>query len=159
MWERAFQSGTVVVWNQPVRLGCGRTPSRSLVAPIMHAGRPLGLFHLGDAEKDYNEDDADLLTRISIMIAPVLHARLERDKLTPREAEVMDMIVAGMSQKQIATALKISVQTTAKHRARVLEKLNLRNDVELVRFALLAFRPPLTGDPFTASAALPYSQP
>ncbi len=46
------------------------------------------------------------------------------------------MIVAGMSQKQIATALGISVQTTAKHRARVLEKLKLRNDVELVRFAL-----------------------
>lgn len=57
-------------------------------------------------------------------------------QLTPREAEVMDLIVEGKSQKQIAAAFGISIQTAAKHRAKVLEKLRVTNDVELVRLAL-----------------------
>ncbi len=61
-------------------------PRRSLVAPIMHAGAPLGLIHLGDAAEDYDDQDADLMMRISIIVAPVLHGRLDRDKLTPRKA-------------------------------------------------------------------------
>jgi DNA-binding NarL/FixJ family response regulator len=109
---------------------------RSLVAPIVHKEKTIGLFHLADSTHDYDEDAHDLLLRVTAIIAPILQARLERDKLTPREAEVMDLIVGGMSQKQIATALKISVQTTAKHRSRILDKLGLGSDVELVHLAL-----------------------
>jgi len=158
IWEKALRSGDVVVSSQPMQLGCGRNPRRSLVAAITHAGEPLGLFHLGDAEEEYDDDDADLLARITTIIAPVLHARIGRDKLTPREAEVMDMIVEGLSQKQIATALRISVQTTAKHRARVLEKLNLRNDVELVRLALRMRPLAASGELVTSAGALPNIQ-
>lgn len=57
-------------------------------------------------------------------------------ELTAREIDVVALIVAGRSQKQIATELAISVQTVAKHRARVLEKLGVDNNVELVRLAL-----------------------
>jgi DNA-binding NarL/FixJ family response regulator len=57
-------------------------------------------------------------------------------QLTPREAEVMDLIVSGKSQKQIAAELGITIQTAAKHRAKVLEKLDVANDVELVRRSL-----------------------
>lgn len=56
--------------------------------------------------------------------------------LTPRESEVMDLIIKGSSQKQIAAQLDISIQTTAKHRAKVLEKLGVSNDVELARLVL-----------------------
>lgn len=56
--------------------------------------------------------------------------------LTPREREVMDLIVEGRSQKQIAATFGVSIQTAAKHRAKVLEKLRVTNDVELVRLAL-----------------------
>jgi DNA-binding CsgD family transcriptional regulator len=106
-----------------------------MVGPIVYNDVALGLFHVGDAPLDYDPDDRDLLSLISGMIAPVLHARMKRGRLTPREAEVMDLIVGGMTQKQIAAALNISVQTAAKHRAKVLEKLNVRNDVELVHLA------------------------
>lgn len=57
-------------------------------------------------------------------------------ELTPREAEVMELIVEGKSQKQIAAMFGISIQTAAKHRAKVLEKLGVANDVELVRLCL-----------------------
>ena len=45
-------------------------------------------------------------------------------------------LIEVFDPRQIATALNISVQTTAKHRARILEKLQLGSDVELVHLAL-----------------------
>ena len=52
-------------------------------------------------------------------------------QLTPREREVMDLLVAGHLMKQIASQLQISVPTCSKHRAKVLEKLEVDNDVRL----------------------------
>ena len=136
LWAQAWTSGAVIVENQPRTLSCGLRLQRSLVGPIFHERAAIGLFHLADAPLPFDDDDRDLLCRVTAILAPVMHARMERDKLTPREAEIMDLIVSGMSQKQIATALNISVQTAAKHRARVLEKLNLGGDVELVHLAM-----------------------
>lgn len=136
LWTTALDEQTVVVENHPRSMGCGRDIARSLVAPIVYEGTRLGLFHLGDGATDYDVDDRDLLSRVAEIIAPVLNARLKRAALTPREAEVMDLIVSGRSQKQIAAALEISMQTAAKHHARVLRKLNVDNDVELVRLVL-----------------------
>ncbi len=60
------------------------------------------------------------------------------DQLSPREREVMELIANGKSMKHIASKLGISIQTCSKHRARILEKLGVGNDVELVRSLLLA---------------------
>nr|WP_286177981.1 LuxR C-terminal-related transcriptional regulator [Rhodopirellula sp. JC639] len=57
-------------------------------------------------------------------------------RLTSREREVMDLLVQGRSLKQISIEFGISFQTVSKHRARVLEKLQVGNDVELVRRCL-----------------------
>ena len=141
LWDTVLRTETALIENRQRWMVCDKLLSRSLVAPIRHAGVPLGVFHIGDAEADYDADDLDLLTRVSEMIAPVVHARMERAKLTPREAEVMDLIVSGKTQKQIAAELAFSIQTAARHRARVLEKLHVRNDVELVHRALRMRRP------------------
>jgi len=61
--------------------------------------------------------------------------------LTPREREIMDLLVAGQSMKQIAATLQISLPTCSKHRASVLEKLDVDNDVQLVR-RVHAWKPP-----------------
>ena len=55
--------------------------------------------------------------------------------LTPREREVFHLIVEGNSTKEIARSLDISVKTAENHRSRVLEKLDVKNTVELVRYA------------------------
>jgi len=52
--------------------------------------------------------------------------------LSPREREVMDLLVVGKSTKEIATQLAISTKTVDVHRARVLEKMQAENVVELV---------------------------
>lgn len=61
------------------------------------------------------------------------------EKLSPREREVMQLMHGGKSIKQIASELGIRFQTAAKHRSRVLEKLQIENEAELVRLLL---RPP-----------------
>lgn len=55
--------------------------------------------------------------------------------ITPREREVMDYLVRGFTNRQIAETLSISVRTVEGHRANLFDKLGLRNRVELVEFA------------------------
>ena len=54
-------------------------------------------------------------------------------RLTPREREVMELLYAGEPMKAIAAKLGISVQTVAKHRTRVLEKMEANGEAELAR--------------------------
>jgi DNA-binding NarL/FixJ family response regulator len=58
------------------------------------------------------------------------------DPLTPRELEVVKMIAEGLTSEEIAEALIISHKTVDRHRANVLEKLGMRNRVELTRYAI-----------------------
>jgi len=58
-------------------------------------------------------------------------ARLAR--LSPREREVMDRVLAGEANKAIADALDIAVRTVEAHRARVFEKMEVHSAVELAR--------------------------
>ena len=57
--------------------------------------------------------------------------------LTPREKEVLDMIVAGKLNKVIAYELSISPRTVEIHRARLMHKLGVRNLAELMRMLLI----------------------
>ena len=65
------------------------------------------------------------------MPAEVIKGKVGR--LTPREREVLDLQVEDQSRKQIASELQISTLTCSKHRTQVLEKLDVDNDVQLVR--------------------------
>ena len=56
--------------------------------------------------------------------------------LTPREEQVTKLIAEGNSTKEIAAALHISVKTVDSHRANVLQKLGMRDRLELARFAI-----------------------
>jgi DNA-binding NarL/FixJ family response regulator len=57
-------------------------------------------------------------------------------ELTAREREVFHLIAEGFTTKEIAKRLDISVKTAENHRGRVLDKLDMRNTAELVRYAL-----------------------
>lgn len=56
--------------------------------------------------------------------------------LSDREFQVMQMLVAGKSLKEIAAALSLSVKTVSTFHTRIWEKLRVHNDVELVHYAL-----------------------
>jgi two-component system response regulator NreC len=55
--------------------------------------------------------------------------------LTARERETFQLVVEGKTTKEIAQILEIGVKTAENHRARMMEKLALRNTAEVVRFA------------------------
>lgn len=58
------------------------------------------------------------------------------DLLTSREREILVMIADGKTNKEIANMLNLSVYTVESHRGSVMEKLNLHNTGDIVRFAL-----------------------
>ena len=58
------------------------------------------------------------------------------DALTPREREVLDLVVQGQSNKAVANALGISAKTIEFHRARLMDKLHARSVTDLVKLAV-----------------------
>jgi DNA-binding NarL/FixJ family response regulator len=58
------------------------------------------------------------------------------DALTDREKQVLKLVAEGKSNKEVADLLGISVKTAMSHRERMMEKLDLHNRTELVRYAL-----------------------
>jgi DNA-binding NarL/FixJ family response regulator len=58
------------------------------------------------------------------------------DPLTPRELEILKLIAEAYTSREIADALVISVKTVERHRANIMEKLGMRDRVELTRYAI-----------------------
>jgi FixJ family two-component response regulator len=96
--------------------------------------------------------DTDLLRAIKQALTRAVHDRTERnelediqrrvEKLTPREREVMALVVSGLLNKQIAFELGTVEKTIKVHRARVMEKMQAESLADLVRLAEKAGIPP-----------------
>jgi DNA-binding NarL/FixJ family response regulator len=61
---------------------------------------------------------------------------VREDPLTPREVEIVKLIAESNTNRQIAEALVISEKTVERHRSNLLEKLGMRDRVELTRYAI-----------------------
>ena len=66
------------------------------------------------------------------------HARRAVDSLSPRERSVMDLIVTGKSNKEVANTLGVSPKTVESHRANVMRKVGVGSLAELVQAAVIA---------------------
>lgn len=114
-----------------------------------HGDVPMAVSALQRGACDFIEKpfhNEDLLSRIAraLELDAQISARRQRDgaithrleQLTQREREVMDLVVAGKLNKQIADELNISMKTVEAHRARVMEKMGVRTLAELVKATL-----------------------
>ncbi|MYM23155.1 response regulator [Duganella sp. FT135W] len=92
-------------------------------------------------------DDAKLIAAIDEALARARNNHSEQQRrsrsanllseLTPREREVMDLVVLGRHNRDIGPALGISVRTVEVHKARLMSKLGVDNVADLVRISML----------------------
>jgi two-component system response regulator FixJ len=110
------------------------------------AVRALKLGAVEFVQKPYNPQD--LLERIRKAVAHDLRERQQRaeldevkdrlSSLTARERQVMDLVVSGCSNKEIAARLGLSQKTVETHRIHIMQKARANNAVELTRMAIAA---------------------
>jgi DNA-binding NarL/FixJ family response regulator len=80
---------------------------------------------------------------VTALIRDYLQRNQQNDRipdsiLTPREEEIVKLIAEGHSSKEIANILVISAKTVDRHRANILQKLGMRDRLDLTRFAIRA---------------------
>jgi FixJ family two-component response regulator len=120
-----------------------------------HGDIPMSVKAMKDGAVDFLPKpvkDKDLLRAIEQALARAVHDRAELDeaediqsrveKLTPREREVMSLVVKGWLNKQIASELGTVEKTVKVHRARVMDKMQVDSVAELVRIAQKIGVPP-----------------
>lgn len=126
--------------------------SRKIEIPIIfitgHGDVPMAVNAMKDGAVDFLTKpfrEQDLLDRVKAAISGAeaefgdqqkqRDVRARYESLTPREAEVMDLVVQGSANKVIAMDLGVSQRTVELHRARVMQKMAVRSLAELVRQA------------------------
>lgn len=95
-------------------------------------------------EKPFKENELRTLVEKMLEKARTSYKQADRQKnnqsllskLTGRERQVLERIVAGRLNKQIADDLTISIKTVEAHRANIMEKLNVNTVADLLRLAL-----------------------
>ena len=86
---------------------------------------------------DYLLDAVERVIDGERVIAPSIEDRVQSDplSLTPREFHVLDLVVAGLANGQIASRLGVATKTVENHRFNLMHKLEVRNVAELVHLA------------------------
>ena len=135
-----------------------RHPETRVIIVSMHASEEYALEALRAGASGYVVKDADLMeleqaigavirgdTYLSPAISRHVIADYRRrvadepeplDRITPRQREVLQRIAEGLSTKEIAYKLSLSVKTVETHRAQLMERLNIHDVAGLVRFAV-----------------------
>jgi len=75
-------------------------------------------------------------TKPTLSPLPVPSAAPLKNPLTPRELEVAISVASGLSSKEIASKLDLSVRTVEKHRANIMDKVEVREVASLVRWCV-----------------------
>jgi FixJ family two-component response regulator len=126
---------------------------RGAIIPVIfisgHGDIPMAVEAMQHGAFDFLQKpfkDQDLLDRVTRALAADASARaqllqVENTRtllatLTPREREVLDMVVSGKPNKIMAADLNLSQRTVEVHRARVMEKMHARSLAQLVRMMM-----------------------
>lgn len=126
---------------------------RGIALPVVlisgHADVPMAVAAIKAGAEDFIEkpvDDAQLLAAINRCLARVFNElareqslgelRRQVDRLTPREIEVMDLVVQGFTSAAIAARLGISIRTVESYRVQIMDKMQAPSVAVLVRQAI-----------------------
>jgi len=125
-----------------------RWPDIAVLMLSMHSEQTLVRQALTAGAKGYvlkNAIDLDLASAVKrvaageTVIDPAVQltpAPGEKNRLTPREMEVLQLICKGLSNKEIAAQLSLSANTVAVHRANIMNTCGVHKTAELVMYAM-----------------------
>ena len=111
----------------------------SLFSEKQYAARALRAGAVAYVSKDRSPNDLVNAVRMILegkAIKKPPEAVISQPLLSDREAQVLRLFVKGLNRQEIAHSLKINKKTVSTYRARLLHKLQVRNLVELVRYAV-----------------------
>jgi len=120
--------------------------NREYIAPALGAGasgyvlKRSGRREMLNAIRQVHEQGAFLTNKITQEVLqeysrPGHNGSKTEPRLTDRERQVLQLIVEGKSNKEIALVLNISPKTVSVHRTNIMSKLDVQNTVELIRVA------------------------
>lgn len=95
----------------------------------------LGVAQVCAAIRQVHRGDVYLSPQLSAHHPP---GPVEKDPLSPREREIVQLVAEGYTSRQIAERLGLSTKTVSNHRANIIEKLGVRTTAGLVRYAIRA---------------------
>ena len=133
------QSGLHIL--KQARACCARVPIiiYSAYADRQFADRALRAGAIAYVSKENRTSELVSLVRQILDGNKISRPICKRAALSVRERQVLTLLAKGMRRTEIAHELNISGQTVSAHQANLLLKLDLRNVVELVRYALEEF--------------------
>ena len=113
-----------------------------LVFVTAHGDVPQAVEAMRNGAANFIEKPFDPATLVHALQAAINRSTLrgstntQLERLTPRERQVLELVVAGKLNKTIADVLGISIKTVELHRSNLMGKLGARNVAELIRIAL-----------------------
>ncbi len=126
-------------------------PAAQVLMLSMHADEQYVVQSMAAGAKGYllkDADDQDLVTAVlavrrgetyfsSTLGSPSSNGgRCSPDVLSPREREVLMLICAGRTNREVAEELGVSINTVETHRKHIIDKLDLHSTADLVRYAV-----------------------
>jgi two-component system response regulator FixJ len=132
---------------------------RNIALPVVlisgHADVPMAVAAIKAGAEDFIEkpvDDQQLVAAINKCLARAFNElareqslgelRRQMNRLTPRELEVMDLVVSGFTSAAIAARLGISIRTVESYRVQIMDKMQASSVAMLVRQAIKLGRVP-----------------
>lgn len=120
--------------------------NKEYILPLLHAGaagyvtKDVRASELAEAIRSVYEKGGylqpSITTAVVSAIAESPKTSDEQTILTEREIQVVRLIAEGLSNREIAERLSISVKTVDTHRGNIMEKLNVHNTAELIKYAI-----------------------
>ncbi|HLE14353.1 MAG TPA: response regulator transcription factor [Anaerolineales bacterium] len=112
------------------------TAIRSVAVGNVYLQPALARWLLEDYRRLFSEQPVDEFTRPRSTPGSGQPLAKSLDVLSHRERQVLEAVAEGLTNQQIGERLGISPKTVARHRERVMNKLNLHSSTELVKFAI-----------------------
>lgn len=103
------------------------SPSKELIDAINTLAR---------GESYFNREISEQFLKNYIRKQQLVKNLIEKEDLTARELELLKLVATGLSNKEIAEKLFISLKTVEAHKNHILQKLKLKNSIELTLYAI-----------------------